>query len=97
MFELYEQGLGTHAIAKKTGRSTHTVYGVLTHRNTRSLPERPLHPGPEAGKTRGTKTGKRTRRPRLKMSLRRLNRILGGDGGGSNHNFALMLRVLLAA
>ena len=56
MFELYEQGLGTHAIAKKTGRSTHTVYGVLTHRNTRSLPQRPVRPGPEAGKTRDTKT-----------------------------------------
>ena len=61
MFELYEQGLGTHAIAKKTGRSTHTVYGVLTHRNTRSLPERPVRPGSEAGKTRDTKTGKRKR------------------------------------
>ena len=61
MFELYEQGLGTHAIAKKTGRSTHTVYGVLTHRNTRSLPERPVDPGPEAAKTRGTKAGKRKR------------------------------------
>ena len=61
MFELYEQGLGTHAIAKKTGRATHTVYGVLTHRNTRSLPERPVRPGPEAGKTRDRKTGKRRR------------------------------------
>ena len=61
MFELYEQGLGTHAIAKKTGRSTHTVYGVLTHRNTRSLPERPVRPVPETGKTRDTKTGKRKR------------------------------------
>ena len=61
MFELYEQGLGTHAIAKKTGRSTHTVYGVLTHRNTRLLPERPVRPGSEAGKTRDTKTGKRKR------------------------------------
>jgi len=58
MFELY---VGTHAIAKKTGRSTHTVYGVLTHRNTRSLPERPVRPGSEAGKTRDTKTGKRKR------------------------------------
>ena len=61
MFELYEQGLGTYAIAKKTGRSTHTVYGVLTHRNTRSLPERTVRPGPEAGKTRDTKAGKRKR------------------------------------
>ena len=45
------------------GRSTHPekVYGVLTHRNTRPLPERPVHPGPEAGKTRDTKTGKRKR------------------------------------
>jgi len=61
MSELYEQGLGTHVIAKKTGRSTHTVYGVLTHRNTRSLPERPMPRGPEAGNTRDTKTGKRKR------------------------------------
>jgi len=61
MFELYEQGLGTHAIAKKTGRSTHTVHSVLTIRGTQSLPERPVHPRPEAGKTRGTKTGKRKR------------------------------------
>jgi len=29
MFDLYEQGLGTHAIAKKTERSTHTVHSVL--------------------------------------------------------------------
>jgi len=43
------------------GRSTHTVYGVLTHRNTRSLPERPMRREPEAGKTRDTKTGKRKR------------------------------------
>ena len=61
MFELYEQGLGTHAIAKKTGRSTHTVYGVLTHRNTRSLPERPVRPVPGDAKTRDTKAGKRKR------------------------------------
>ena len=32
MFDLYEQGLGTHAITNKTGRSTHTVHSVLTHR-----------------------------------------------------------------
>ena len=45
------------------GRSTHPekVYGVLTHRNTRPLPERPVHPGPDAGKTLDTKTGKRKR------------------------------------
>jgi hypothetical protein len=59
MFELYEQGLGTHAIAKKTGRSTHTVHSVLTFRGTRSLPERTVRPVPEAGKTRDTKAGKR--------------------------------------
>ena len=35
MFELYEQGFGTHAVADKTGRSTHTVHSVLTHRGTR--------------------------------------------------------------
>ena len=39
MFDLYEQGLGTHAIAKKIGRSTHTVHSVLTNRGTRPLPE----------------------------------------------------------
>ena len=32
MFDLYAQGLGTHAIANKTRRSTHTVHSVLTHR-----------------------------------------------------------------
>jgi len=61
MFELYEQGLGTHAIAKKTGRSTHTVHSVLTIRGTKSLPERTVRPVPEAGKTRDTKAGKRRR------------------------------------
>ena len=47
MFDLYEQGLGTHAIANKTGRSTHTVHSVLTHRGTRSLPERNTEPADE--------------------------------------------------
>jgi transposase len=61
MFALYEQGHGTHAIASRMERSKHTVYGVLTHRKTRSLPERPVHPVPEAGKTRDTKAGKRKR------------------------------------
>ena len=61
MFALYEQGHGTHAIASRMGRSKHTLYGVLTHRKTRSLPERPVHPVPEAGKTRDTKAGKRKR------------------------------------
>jgi hypothetical protein len=57
MFELYEQGLGTHAIANKIGRSTHTVHSVLTHRNTGSLPERPVRPVSRDATTRGTKTG----------------------------------------
>ena len=61
MFALYEQGHGTHAIASKMGRSTHTVYGVLTHRNTRPLPERPVRPVSRAATTPGTKTGKRKR------------------------------------
>ncbi len=61
MFTLYEQGHGTHAIASKTGRSTHTVYGVLTHRNTRPLPERPVRPVSRDARTRATKTGKRKR------------------------------------
>ena len=44
MFELYEQGLGTHAIAKKTGRSTHTVHSVLTIRGTRRSPNETQSP-----------------------------------------------------
>jgi len=62
MFDLYEQGLGTHAIAKKTGRSTHTVHSVLTHRGTRPLPERNPEPDDEesAGRTGGD--GRRRRR-----------------------------------
>ena len=61
MFALYEQGHGTHAIASRMGRSTHTVYGVLTHRNTRPLPERPVRPVSRDATTSGTKTGKRKR------------------------------------
>ncbi len=55
MFDLYGQGLGTHAIAAKTGRSTHTVHSVLTHRGTRPLPERNPEPIDEgsAADTRG--------------------------------------------
>ena len=55
MFDLYEQGLGTHAIANKTRRSTHTVHSVLTHRATRPLPERNTEPADEeaAGRTGG--------------------------------------------
>jgi hypothetical protein len=55
MFDLYEQGLGTHPIANKTGRSTHTVHSVLTYRGTRQLPERNLEPVDEesAGRTDG--------------------------------------------
>ena len=62
MFALYGQGLGTHAIAKKTGRSTHTVHSVLTHRGTRPLPERNPEPEDEesAGRTDGD--GRRRRR-----------------------------------
>ena len=62
MFDLYEQGLGTHAIANKTGRSTHTVHSVLTHRGTRPLPERNPEPDDEesAGRTGGD--GRRRRR-----------------------------------
>ena len=62
MFDLYEQGLGTHAIADKTRRSTHTVHSVLTHRGTRPLPERNTKPADEesAGRTGGD--GRRRRR-----------------------------------
>ena len=62
MFELYEQGLGTHAIAKKTGRSTHTVHSVLTIRGTRSLPERNTKPAQEESSGRTGGVGGRRRR-----------------------------------
>ena len=64
MFDLYEQGLGTHAIAKKTGRSTHTVHSVLTHRGTRPLPER--NPEPEDEESAGRTGGDGGRRRRGK-------------------------------
>ena len=60
MFDLYGQGLGTHAIAKKTGRSTHTVHSVLTNRGTRSLPERNPEPVDEESAAGGG--GRRRRR-----------------------------------
>jgi hypothetical protein len=60
MFDLYEQGIGTHAIAKKTGRSTHTVHSVLTHRGTRPLPERNTEPADE--ESAADTGGKRRRR-----------------------------------
>ena len=59
MFDLYEQGLGTHAIANKAGRSTHTVHSVLTHRGTRPLPERNTEPADEGS---AADTGGRRRR-----------------------------------
>jgi len=59
MFDLYGQGLGTHAIANKTGRSTHTVHSVLTHRGTRPLPERNTEPADEES---AADTGGRRRR-----------------------------------
>jgi hypothetical protein len=69
MFELYEQGLGTHAIANKTGRSTHTVHSVLTHRGTRRCPsgtQRPPMKSPLAARVvagvGGAKNGKTTKR-----------------------------------
>ena len=45
MFDLYDQGLGTHAIANKTGRSTHTVHSVLTHRAAPGAAARAGHRG----------------------------------------------------
>jgi len=62
MFDLYEQGLGTHAIAKKLGRSTHTVHSVLTQRGTRSLPERNTEAAQEGPDTRTGGGGRRRRR-----------------------------------
>ena len=64
MFDLYGQGLGTHAIAKKTGRSTHTVHSVLTHRGTRPLPERNPEPEDEESASRTGGDGRRRRRGR---------------------------------
>ncbi len=63
MFDLYGQGLGTHAIASKTGRSTHTVHSVLTHCGTQSLPERNPEPDDEesAADTRGRRRRRRKR------------------------------------
>ena len=63
MFDLYEQGHGTHAIAKKTGRSTHTVHSVLTHRGTRPLPDRNTEAAQEGSDSR-TGGGGRSRRRR---------------------------------
>jgi len=62
MFDLYEQGLGTHAIAKKVGRSTHTVHSVLTQRGTRSLPERNTEAAQEGPDNRTGEGGRRRRR-----------------------------------
>jgi len=61
MFDLYEQGLGTHAIANKTGRSTHTVHSVLTQRGTRPLPDRNTEAAREGSDSR-TGGGGRSRR-----------------------------------
>ena len=65
MFDLYEQGLGTHAIADKTGRSTHTVHSVLTHRGTRPLPERNPVPDDEESAVRTGGGGRRRGRWKL--------------------------------
>ncbi len=62
MFDLYEQGLGTHAIAKKIGRSTHTVHSVLTQRGTRPLPERNTEAAQEGPDNRTGGGGRRRRR-----------------------------------
>ena len=62
MFDLYGQGLGTHAIANKTGRSTHTVHSVLTQRGTRPLPERNPEPIDEESDSRTGGGGRRRRR-----------------------------------
>ena len=65
MFDLYEQGLGTHAIAKKIGRSTHTVHSVLTQRGTRPLPERNPELDDEGSAGRTGSVGGRRRRGKL--------------------------------
>jgi len=62
MFDLYEQRLGTHAIAKKLGRSTHTVHSVLTQRGTRPLPERNTEAAQEGPDNRTGGGGRRRRR-----------------------------------
>ena len=62
MFDLYEQGLGTHAIAKTIGRSTHTVHSVLTRRGTRPLPKGNPEPIDEESDSRTGGGGRRRRR-----------------------------------
>jgi len=62
MFDLYGQGLGTHAIANKTGRSTHTVHSVLTQRGTRPLPDRNTEAAREGSDSRTGGGGRRRRR-----------------------------------
>ena len=62
MFDLYAQGLGTHAIANKTGRSTHTVHSVLTQRGTQPLPERNTEAAREGSDSRTGGGGRRSRR-----------------------------------
>ena len=61
MFDLYEHGLGTHSIANKIGRSTHTVHSVLTQRGTRTLPERNTEPAQEGPDNRTGGGGRRRR------------------------------------
>ena len=65
MFDLYEQVLATHPISDKTGRSTHTVHSVLTHRGARPLPKRNPVPDDEesAVRTRGDGRRRRRRKP----------------------------------
>jgi len=61
MFDLYEHGLGTHSIANKIGRSTHTVHSVLTQRGTQTLPERNTEPAQEGPDNRTGGGGRRRR------------------------------------
>ena len=85
MFNLYKQGLGTHAIANKTGRSTHTVHSVLTHRGTRPLPER--NPEPEDEESAGRTGGDGRRRRRGK----REDAGTGDRGGDMSESIAAKL------
>ena len=62
MFDLYEQGLGIHAIANKTGRSTHTVHSVLTQRGTRPPGKGLIAVPVEVAGVGGAENGKTTRR-----------------------------------
>ena len=66
IFALRRQGLGVHPIAKRVGRSSRTVYQVLTGYGTRPMPEPGGPPG--AGRQDQRDSGGRSRRRRRRRS-----------------------------